>query len=267
MIMRRMWSRLLSLLLSLVFLCFILVSVYGNEVTLHEPLINDFPPIKLFPKKNILRQFDNKKCNCIFNFDSRAYPGEVFFHLHIPKTGGTTFAQCLLCLDKDDVYFAAEETKGYSCALTNKTILKKEIESDHKKIISCEIQLRGQLPSFLTHLNMPNMRIITFIREPLNLLFSALMHFRNSRDMTGCKNFRELIETDEDINKSHKCKRYNLHNMQTAALSLNREANISEAVTFVSKNVFHFGITRFYRTSLCLLAYQLGTIVASCGSL
>ena len=109
------WS---TSLLAILSLCFILVSVYGKEVKLHEPLINDFPPIKLTPNnKTLSRQINNKKCNCIFNFDSRDYPGEFFFHLHIPKTGGTTFAQCLSCWNNELVSFPSINKGKYACSL------------------------------------------------------------------------------------------------------------------------------------------------------
>ena len=250
-----------QLLLSFIFLYFILVSVYGKEVTLHEPLINDFPPIKLTPNnKTSSRQINNKKCNCIFNFDSRDYPGEFFFHLHIPKTGGTTFAQCLLCWNNELVYFPPKETGKYTCSFVNIASLKKPGQNRHKTIVSCEIHRLGNLPSFLEQLQLPNARILTFIRRPIDHLFSAILHFLlHNPNENPCRNFREVIEADENP-RVHRCHHYDLKNMQTATLSLSDDADISKAITFVSKNVFHFGITSFYRTSLCLLAYQLGLL-------
>ena len=249
------------LLLSFIFLYFILVSVNGKEVTLHEPLINDFPPIKLTPNnKTLSRQINNNKCHCIFNFDSRDYPGEFFFHLHIPKTGGSTFAQCLVCWNSDLVYYSKRDGRVHVCAAVNMGLLHEQMQSGHKKIVSCEIQRLGHLPSFLWKLRTPKVRIITFIRHPFEHLFSAFMHMILGNPIANpCRNIRQIIEADTDPSV-FQCSRYNLINMQTSAMSLSDDANIAEAISFVSKNVFHFGITGFYRPSLCLLAYQLGVL-------
>ena len=106
---------------------------------------------------------------------------------------------------------------------------------------------------------MPKVRIMTFIRDPMDHIFSAVTHFLiHSADDNPCKNFHEIIEAD--ANRAFPCPRFKLINMQTAAMSSSDFPNIAKAISFLSKNVFYFGITRFYRSSLCLLAYQLGVL-------
>ena len=142
----------------------------------------------------------------------------------------------------------------------NVELLKKQIESRHKTIVSCEIQRLEHLPLFLGQLQLPNVRIITFIRRPLDHLFSSIMHvLLHKPNENPCRNFHEVIEAHENP-RAQRCHHYRLINKQTAALSLSNDANVNEAIHFVSKNAFHFGITSLYRTSLCLLAYQLGQL-------
>ena len=221
-------------------------------------LIGDYPPQQVILNKTKLRNV-NQKCDCLINFDSRAYTGDSFFHLHIPKTGGLTFAECLLCWDKSAVYFAPAEVRNYLCNRVNTTLVKAQFQSGERKVVSCEIQLPGQLPDFLRKLLVSKVRIITFIREPLVHIFSAIMHFLSQPAKHSCKTFQDIIQADED-HHAPQCYRYNLHNIQTSALSIGHSTNITQAITFLTKNVFHVGITGYYRTSYCLLAFQLGQL-------
>ena len=233
------------------------VKARKNEI--NKIAMVDYPPQQLIPNETKLRNV-NENCDCLINFDSRAYSEESFFHLHIPKTGGSTFADCLLCWDEAATYFAPKETGEYLCKYVNTTLVKSQLQSGERKVVSCEIQVPGHLPIFLGKLYIPNLRIVTFIRQPLAHIFSAIMHFLNQPGRNPCKTFQDIVRADED-HHAPQCYRYNLHNMQTSALSIGHTPNISQAITFLTKNAFHFGITNFYRTSYCLLAFQLGQLL------
>ena len=226
-------------------------------------IINDYQAIRynnIMNKKNkqIINKLSNKKCDCIFNFDCNDYPGEFFFHLHTPKTGGSTFVGCLLCWNKPMFYYPSE---GYLCETVNTVSLNEQIQNGNKKIVTCEIHRPGHLNYFLGQLQLPNIKIMTFIRQPIDHIFSAVMHYYllNIPGIKGCDTIHDVIEADENP-LAPQCDRYYLRNMQTTALSPGNETSITEAINFVSKNVFYFGITSFYRASLCLLAYQFGQL-------
>ena len=233
-------------------LCSSLITALGNSSVVY---INDFPPQQL--KFKTLPRKVNKYCDCVIDFDTRAYPGQFFYHLHIPKTGGMTFLDCLRCWDREAESDTASYEDGWTCDGVNINKLKDQISKKLKNIVSCEIKVAGQLNSFLTSANMPKMKIITHIRKPTELIFSAIIqYYTDPRIINPCRNFRELIQADASPD-AIQCERYVLQNMQTAALSPRKVANITEAIAFLSKNIFHFGMTSYYRASLCLLAFQL----------
>ena len=218
--------------------------------------VNDFQPRQIAPKIKP-RRSTNSNCNCIVNFDTRAYSEDFFFHLHIPKTGGRTFLDCLNCWNK---HMVITPDVGFLCYGVNIPNLKSLVQNKTKRVVSCEIKEERQLSYILHELNMPALKIITHIRKPVELLFSAVIQYYTDRSVYNpCRNFREIIEADMNPD-AMQCERYSLQNIQTSALSPGKVADVGEAVAFLSKNVYHFGITTFYRASLCLLAYQMGQL-------
>jgi hypothetical protein len=226
-------------------------------------IIDDYPPKQILPAFKIP---DHNTCaSCIVQYRGNLYPKNVFYHLHIPKTGGTTFLGCLKCWDKDALTYVASASSGWQCPGINIPELKEGVKKNKTHVVSCEISGEGgQLNSFLRAFNTPSVRILTFIRNPIDHVFSALMHYKAAaKRKNACATFDAVFASDTPGSKSTKCEHYPMRNMQTTALSPaspKGAANLSEAVTFISKNVFHFGITSYYRASLCLLAYQLGQL-------
>jgi hypothetical protein len=74
----------------------------------------------------------------------------------------------------------------------------------------------------------------------------------------SCQTFEEIFASDSG-DKSKRCEHYGIKNLQTAVMSTDG-TNLTTALSFLYTKVFFFGITGYYRASLCLLGYQLGQL-------
>jgi len=138
-------------------------------------------------------------------------------------------------------------------------------------MISCEIS-QDVLNTFLQALAIPQLKILTFIRRPIDHVMSAFLHYKGHHRNDACRSFDAIFQSiaanqsrDSAPRRSQECAHYDIRNMQTTALTLpssssQKGANLTAAIAFISKSVFFFGITEYYRASLCLLAYQLGQL-------
>ena len=254
----------IALLLFCIATLFIVINGVGVDIlnsdiemsNVPSRLFHDFAPKRLTPSKIIASS--GKDCSsCLFSFQPKAYPGNFFFHFHIPKTGGTSFRACLKCWDVQSLSFHSERHL-LKCSHFDTNTLSMEIQSNTKHAVSCEsVSKRGGfMQSLVNNLHISSsVRIITHIRKPLDHIFSALMHYKVNNNRP-CETFHDIL-----TNKT--CEHYHIDNMQTKSLSSRDAANITEAVDFVSIHAFHFGITEYFRASLCLLAYQLGQLTSS----
>ena len=229
----------------------------SNTTERLSKVFRDPSPRQISPSSQIKRMVRGCE-SCVINFQVKDYPEMFFFHLHIPKTGGRTFLECLKCWDKSSlVHHSTTRTRKrkWLCTDIDMNKLNIGIRRNKRHIVSCEISGGGGvIKSFVNSIQVPDVKILTIIRNPMDHLFSALMHFKLLGNRKNpCKNFQELISNKD-------CEHYDLKNMQTTALSVSDAANITEAVSMITRHVFHFGITKYYRASLCLLAYQIGQL-------
>ena len=228
------------------------------------------PPPRLVPAVDTTRMVMRvqKNCeSCILSYRGDYYPDTTFFHLHIPKTGGSTFAQCLRCWDNRKLLMPTAPLCNCKEFNVSDDFLK-VLTTKNKQVISCEISSGvpgpGNLNTFLAKLSIPSIKVLTFIRKPIDHVMSAFLHMKSRKKHTSsCSSFKAIFESYENKKKKN-CTHYDIRNMQTASLSLssfaNGNTNLTAAVSFLSERVFFFGITSYYRTSLCLLAYQLGQL-------
>ena len=158
---------------------------------------------------------------------------------------------------------------------TNCRSWKPNSNQSHLKYLSCEVYANGDLTYVTSILNNPpystkTLIMITMIRHPLNYIFSAFGHHALRRKK-ACQNFNAIITADLNPNSSSaSCTHYDIRNLQTRALSSSdREsfepytfgpANLTQALSVLRNEMFFVGITRYYRASMCLFAYQLGQL-------
>jgi hypothetical protein len=252
----------LILLLSLSLYCFTFVIVDSAsssfDLNYRTAPLRKISPIGTLPQRTT---------SCIVEYSTSHYPDYFLFHAHIPKTGGTSFSRCFT------KFWDKPRTEGViqGFAAPNCRSWKPTANQSHIKYLSCEIYANGDLTYVSSTLHnsphLKNLIMITMIRHPLNYIFSAFGHHASKRK-EACQNFNAIINADQNPNSSSAaCIHYDIRNLQTRALSSSDPqsfephtlgpANLTQAMSVLRNEMFFVGITRYFRASMCLLAYQM----------
>jgi hypothetical protein len=186
----------------------------------------------------------------IVKYDSKLYPQVVIYHIHVPKTGGTTIADLLQCRD------SRAGSKSTSCTLHTTQADYKMINRNKHSFISCEVRTMNEVRRTISNITTEKKLLtVSMIRDPLDLTISGFLHMKRFGEKP-CTSFDMIFK--EKSKREKLCQHYDVRSMQTKVYSTGKRANISEAINFIKNDLFYFGITKYFRTSMCLLAFQLG---------
>jgi hypothetical protein len=204
-----------------------------------------------------------RKSPCVVEYSTSNYPDHLFYHVHIPKTGGQTIYGCMLRSWGREGGFI-QGNGSPNCRNVSRDVL----SSIH--YLSCEITYNGEFSSIMSSLKRTNREIMAFtmIRQPLSYVFSALEHHITRRGHAACQDFNAIIVADRKNFSA--CAHYDIRNLQTRVFSSSDPksfdpttfgpANLTQALSILRNELFSIGITGYFRASLCLLAYQMGQL-------
>jgi hypothetical protein len=211
-----------------------------------------------------------RNTSCIVKYSTSNYQDYFLLHAHIPKTGGTTIYRCITKFwDVRHKYGIVQgvTSKSKICDCRNVSVEK----LNTMNYLSCEINGNGDLPYITSALNGKNIIPFTMIRHPLDYIYSAFGHHASrSRGKGACQNFNAIIAADRNPNSPAACIHYDIRNLQTRSLSSSDPqsfephtlgpANLTQALSVLRNEMFFVGITRYFRASMCLFAYQMGQL-------
>ena len=185
----------------------------------------------------------------IFYLISVCILGELFIHLHIPKTGGTAFRSLF---NSDNCGYPADGASERAYAIAA------EINHNRSSCVffSHEFKSLTRLYTALGERLDSPAKTLVFFRDPIIHAVSAVGHMLRKR-VKGCETISRAALGE--------CKFYNLNNMQTTIVG-NRDVDV--AISNMKK-LFWIGIVEHYDASICLLSYQLGQLnrsACSCSS-
>jgi hypothetical protein len=261
-------SGILRVFISIYLLC---SSYFASSSTFSSSSLNLNPRTAPFRKISPTGTLPQRNTSCIVEYSTSHYPDYFLFHAHIPKTGGTTIYRCIT------KFWDVRQKGGIIQGVTSE--IKKSCNCRHVEVsklstmnyLSCEIYGNGDFPFIISALKSRNIFPFTMIRHPLNYIFSAFGHHASRRGKSACQNFNAIINADQKPNSSSAaCIHYDIRNLQTRALSSSDPqsfephtlgpANITQAMSVLRNEMFFVGITRYFRASMCLLAYQMGQL-------
>ena len=98
--------------------------------------------------------------------------GEQFFFMHIPKTGGTTVRHILMNHFPEGSYYPSQKEliENNGSYLTQKQLVQNDSDILSRSLIMGHYNIK-----LVRHLN-PNVKVITFLRNPIDRIYSHLKH-------------------------------------------------------------------------------------------
>ena len=199
---------------------------------------------------------DNTRCNA-----------ELLVHMHIPKTGGSSFR----------VYFEREPLRKKLCCKHPHFCEKYDTTLSQYECGQCNVasgEWRFSHVQKYMRQKTTNVKLITMIRNPLRHALSALDHRMrvaqkcraNCKQSTFNGTSMERMLDEMDANPSSHGVYGDLRNSQSEwalPASMGTEhPMVTDIRSFLEKEYFFVGVTDYYWHSMCALQYKLGTFTA-----
>lgn len=206
------------------------------------------------------------------------YGNAFFFHLHVPKTGGTNFQNNVIKTWQENNCGIGETTwpwnnfnqNGYknfelSKFLEDKTCKVLTFQADYLNLVNYVDYFYND-PNGVKNTTARDMLVMTFVRAPIDHVRSLMSqgyitHINKNKTKPNpksqrCldpKNLKHFYDPDQK-HKSQPCTSYQMQNNQVHTLGL---GSVSRAKHTLSA-MFAVGLASHYEESVCLFQYQLG---------
>ena len=161
--------------------------------------------------------------------------GEQFFFMHIPKTGGTTFRKMLTNHFPEGSYYPTQDDliKNGGGYYTQRELVNKYSEHLKKPLIIGHYSI-----DLIKHLN-PNVKVITFLRNPIDQILSHVKHILKHDSILKGADPNEIIE--KRIKK--------IGNIQTRFLARQHLTSLMDKTNNLSQ-IYCLGIQENYNESI-----------------
>lgn len=180
-------------------------------------------------------------------FDNVPKGRKMYFHIHVPKTGGTTFWE-ILRANFDDL--SADYSKGGHPEKYTRRVIEEIIYQWKSKCFTAHHYCLNNLPQD----NFPNLRAMSFVREPVQKVISSYFFLRGRRlapkwHFTKRLTLMDCLNSNVDILSNQIL----FDSSQVDFISGVQNKGLELIRTRIKENKFHlFPMERFDDAMICL---------------